>query len=120
MVNMSSGLKESKRHSPTKRQPSTSPGRPVTSNHSLPSEQPPVLTKAIQKVVLKEDGSGEDPVNYAYNQKWYEGGSSQSSLAESALKAIRHGDVIGSSESGHSNNLSKKKSRSSKDKEMVQ
>ena len=119
MVNMSSGLKESKRHSPTKRQPSTSPGRPVTSNQSLPLEQPPVSTKAIQKVVLKEDGSGEDPVNYAYNQKWYEGGSSQSSLAELALKAIRHGDVIGSSESGHSN-LSKKKSRSSKEKEMVQ
>ena len=114
MVNFSSGAP---RHSPHKRQPSSSPKRPVRDPNS-PSEQQSSMMKAVQKVVLGEEGdSGENPANHGNrNHKWFEGGGD---LAESALKAVRAGNVIATNERSYPSPADNRKKQVSKAKEPV-
>lgn len=106
MVNLASGQKESRRHSPGKKSPrkhqsSTSPSR----------------SSDLSK---KTSAEGEDPANYGYNQRWYEGSGEgeRLHLADSALKAVREGGVIATDEGGYPNSENKKKN-GSKTKQMV-
>lgn len=122
MVNLPTEIKAVGSRSPGKRWPSTSPSRPVYPSgdqHVLSEQQSPVM-RAVQKVVLEEDNSGEDPTHYEYSQKWYESSSEgdRVNLADSALKAIRSGSVIATDERGYSNPENRKK-RNSKNKEQV-
>ena len=117
MVNFSSGAAPSR--SPRKRQPSSSPKRPVSDPNSQSSERRSPV-KVVQKVVLEEEAgnSGENPVNHGNrSQKWFEGGGD---LAESALKAVREGNVISANERSYPNPTDdNRKKRTSKTKEPV-
>jgi hypothetical protein len=74
--------------------------------------------KAVQKLVLGEEGDGgENPANRGNrNQTWFEG---RGDLAESALKAVREGSVITTNERSYPNPAGNKKKRTSKAKEPV-
>ena len=114
MVNFSSGAPS---RSPRKRQPSSSPKRPVRDPNS-PLEQQSSMMKAVQKVVLGEDGdSGENLPNHRNrDQKWFESGGD---LAESALKAVREGNVIATNERSYPSPADNRKKQASKAKEPV-
>ena len=114
MVNFSSGAVS---RSPRKRQPSSSPKRPVSDQNGPPEQQQSPVMKAVQKVVLGEEGdSGENPANQGDDQKWYEG---RGDLAKSALKAVREGNVITTNERSYPSPAGNRKKRSSKTKEPV-
>lgn len=114
MVNFSSGAPS---RSPRKRQPSSSPKRPVSDPNGPSEQQQSPVMKAIQKVVLGEEGDGgENPTNHGSNQQWYGGGGD---LAESALKAVREGIVITTNERSYPSPADSRKKRTSKAKEPV-
>ena len=66
--------------------------------------------KAVQKVVLGEEGDGgENPASHAnHGQKWFEGGGD---LAKSALKAVREGNVIATDERSYPSPIDNRKKR---------
>lgn len=119
MVNLSLGVKESKSRSQLSISPSGHGSPHPTGDRSSLSQQKSPSMKAVQKVVLVEDSTGQDP---GYSQRWYEGsgngGSDQVDLADSALKAVREGSVTATDDGGYFNPENRKK-RAAKTKQLV-